>query len=207
MKQLIKKFVLALAAPFYSPAVLRRKAEIRNRLAWKLQEKQLKSCGAGASVGRNFQVLGPQYISIGKSFAAGDDLKLQAWDSYAGETFTPKLTIGDNVVLTDYTQISCAQEIRIGNNVLAGQSVYISDNDHGTTDLECLQIPPMKRKLHMKGAVVIEDDVWIGRCVTILSGVHIGKGAVIAAGAVVTRDVPAYTVVGGAPAKVIVKRS
>ena len=54
-----------------------------------------------------------------------------------------------------------------------------------------------------KGNIIIHDDVWIGYGVTILSGVHIGKGAVVAAGAVVTRDVPPYSIVGGVPAKVI----
>lgn len=54
-----------------------------------------------------------------------------------------------------------------------------------------------------KGNIIIDDDVWIGRKVTILSGVHIGQGAVIAAGAVVSKDVPPYAIVGGVPARVI----
>ena len=54
-----------------------------------------------------------------------------------------------------------------------------------------------------KGPIVVDDDVWIGYGATVLSGVHIGQGAVIAAGAVVTKDVPPYAVVGGVPAKLI----
>lgn len=54
-----------------------------------------------------------------------------------------------------------------------------------------------------KGDIVVDDDVWIGERATILSGVHIGQGAVIAAGAVVSQDVPPYSIVGGVPAKVI----
>ncbi len=54
-----------------------------------------------------------------------------------------------------------------------------------------------------KGNIIIDDDVWIGYRSTIMSGVHIGQGAVIAAGAVVTKDVPPYSIVGGVPAKVI----
>jgi len=54
-----------------------------------------------------------------------------------------------------------------------------------------------------RGDIVVEDDVWIGYRATILSGVHIGRGAIVAAGAVVSRDVPAYSVVAGVPAKVI----
>ena len=54
-----------------------------------------------------------------------------------------------------------------------------------------------------KGDIVVDDDVWIGYGATILSGVHIGQGAIVAAGAVVAKDVPPYAVVGGVPAKVI----
>ena len=54
-----------------------------------------------------------------------------------------------------------------------------------------------------KGDIIVDDDVWIGYRSTVLSGVHIGQGAVIAAGSVVTSDVPPYAIVGGVPAKVI----
>ena len=54
-----------------------------------------------------------------------------------------------------------------------------------------------------KGDIIVDDDVWIGYGATILSGVHIGQGAVVAAGAVVTKDAPPYAIVGGVPARVI----
>ena len=54
-----------------------------------------------------------------------------------------------------------------------------------------------------KGNIVVDDDVWIGYGATIMSGVHIGQGAVIAAGALVSKDVPPYAIVGGVPAKII----
>lgn len=54
-----------------------------------------------------------------------------------------------------------------------------------------------------KGDIVLDDDVWLGYRVTVLSGVHVGQGAIVAAGAVVTKDVPPYAIVGGVPAKVI----
>lgn len=60
-----------------------------------------------------------------------------------------------------------------------------------------------KEEASSKGDIIVDDDVWIGYRATILSGVHIGQGAVIAAGAVVTKDIPPYAIVGGVPAKVI----
>ncbi len=199
----LKKTIFALIRPFLNPSALSRRRSRRNRFVWKLYSTELYSLGSGSCVGEDPHILGAKYIKIGNNFCAGKGLNLQAWDTYAGEHFHPQLTIGDNVVLTDYIQISCAHRVQIGNNVLVGQSVYISDNSHGDTSLETLKIPPMQRKLHIKGPVIIEDDVWIGRCATLLSGVHIGKGAVIAAGSVVNKDVPAYAVVGGVPAKII----
>ena len=79
----------------------------------------------------------------------------------------------------------------------------ISDNNHGSTDFDTLHEVSVNRKLYTKGPVIIGNNVWIGDKATILGGVTIGDGAVIAANAVVTKDVPAYSVVGGNPARVI----
>ena len=79
----------------------------------------------------------------------------------------------------------------------------ISDNNHGSTDFDTLHELPANRKLYTKGPVIIGNNVWIGDKATILGGVTIGDGAVIAANSVVTKDVPAYSVVGGNPAKII----
>ena len=81
--------------------------------------------------------------------------------------------------------------------------VIISDNSHGHIILEEKDIRPVDRPLCSKGEVVIGDNVWIGDKVAILQGVHIGDGAIIAANAVVTKDVPANSVAAGVPAKII----
>ena len=86
---------------------------------------------------------------------------------------------------------------------MTGKWVTISDNNHGTTDFDTLHEAPAIRKLYTKGPVIIGNNVWIGDKATILGGVTIGDGAVIAANSVVTKDVPAYSVVGGNPARVI----
>lgn len=91
----------------------------------------------------------------------------------------------------------------IGEFCLTGKWVTITDNSHGETDYDSLLLPPKQRKITTKGPVVIGRNVWIGDKATILPGVTIGDGAVIAASAVVTKVVPAYSVVGGNPAKII----
>ena len=87
--------------------------------------------------------------------------------------------------------------------MLTGKWVSITDNSHGEPDKDTLGMRPQQRPITSKGPVVIGNNVWIGDKATILPGVTIGDGAVIAANAVVTKDVPAYSVVGGNPAKVI----
>lgn len=97
----------------------------------------------------------------------------------------------------------------IGNYVSIAQKVtFLLDVEH---HIDNLSTYPFKAKIFgdsqpeafSKGDIVIDDDVWIGYGATIMSGIHIGQGAVIAAGAVVTKNIPAYAIVGGIPAKII----
>lgn len=88
----------------------------------------------------------------------------------------------------------------IGRNVMMAKDVTIITRNHETRDV---RRPMISQGLTAHSPVVIEDDVWIGTRAIILPGVRIGKGSIIAAGAVVTADVKPYTVVGGVPAKVI----
>ncbi|MGN0222351.1 MAG: acyltransferase [Prevotella sp.] len=89
--------------------------------------------------------------------------------------------------------------VRIGKQVIIAQGVTISALNHCFKDVSL----PVCMQGYTTGEIIIEDDVWIGANSVILQGVHIGTHAVVGAGAVVTKDVPPYTVVAGNPAKVI----
>lgn len=147
--------------------------------------------------------IGEKYYSIGKNTVFGRYSVITAWDIFANYKYNPSVIIGKNCCFGDYLHLTCVNQICIGNAVLTGRWVTITDNSHGTTDYSCLSLPPNERKLCSKGPVKISDNVWIGDKVTILPGVTIGKGAVIAANSVVTKDIPPYTVVAGIPAKTI----
>lgn len=147
---------------------------------------------------------GSKYISIGKNSVIAKGARITAIATRHEETFTPEITIGENCTLGEHIHITSCNRISIGNGVLTGRYVFISDNSHGSTDKEMLKnIPPSNRPMTIKGPVYIGNNVWIGERVCILSGVNIGDGAVIAANSVVTKDVPPYSVVGGVPAKFI----
>lgn len=146
---------------------------------------------------------GEKYISIGKNTTIWDGVILTAWDKYEQQQFSPSITIGENCDINEHCHISACQDITIGDNVLTGRYVYISDNSHGSTDTEMLDIHPLKRPIAIKGPVRIGNNVWLGERVIVLSGVTIGEGAIVAANSVVTHDIPAYALVGGSPARII----
>lgn len=115
--------------------------------------------------------------------------------------FTPGLRIGDNSGVGLRCELN--GPVTIGNDVMMGPETIVYTQNHKFSDTE--------RPMRLQGFeptedVVIEDDVWIGRRVMIMPGVRIGKGSVIAAGAVVTKDVPPYSVAGGVPAKILKSR-
>ena len=105
------------------------------------------------------------------------------------------ISVGENVFINSGCCFQDQGGIEIGNNVLIGQQVVIATLNH--------ELTPTKRGNLLPAPVKIGNNVWIGAHATILSGVTIGDNSVVAAGAVVTKDVPANVVVAGVPAKVI----
>lgn len=168
-------------------------------------QNAFSSVGKHCVIGRHLSVEGRvrRTIAIGDNTTIGEHVVLGCWQS--NKDFVPKIHIGNNTNIGDYNHISASQEVIIGNGVLTGRFVYISDNNHGSTDAASLHKRPLERGLEVKGPVHIGDNVWIGDKVSILSGVTIGEGSVVACNAVVTKDVPPYCVVGGVPAKIIKK--
>lgn len=145
----------------------------------------------------------PHRIDLGDNNSFGDNLYLTAWSQFTENTNLALITIGSHCDFGAFNHITATNQIIIGDNCLTGKWVTISDNNHGTTSLEDLKLPPLSRKVVSKGPIVIGNNVWIGDKATILGGVVIGNGAVIAANTVVTKDVPAYSVVAGNPARII----
>lgn len=89
--------------------------------------------------------------------------------------------------------------LKIGNDVMMGPEVKIITSSHVFSSVD----KPMRLQGNFKEGIEIGDDVWIGTRVIILPGVKIGSGAILAAGAVLTKDVPPFAIVGGVPAKIL----
>ena len=114
------------------------------------------------------------------------------------------VTIGNDVYIGPLALFLCTEsQIFIGNKVLFGPHVTIIGGDHRITDVGRFIYDVLDKHPEDDQDVHIEDDVWIGTNTTLLKGVTVGRGAVVAAGALVTKDVPPYAIVGGVPAKVL----
>ncbi len=146
---------------------------------------------------------GVRYIHIGRNVELDKGIKLTAWDNYMGERKTPEIRIGDNCHIGAMSHITACNSIIIGKNLLTGTNVLITDNAHGMFEFDDLNIHPEKRSLVSKGGVRIGDNVWIGNNVCIMPNVIIGDGVIIGANSVVTKNVPSYTMIVGAPARIV----
>ena len=108
--------------------------------------------------------------------------------------------IGDNISIAAYVHMWGKGGINIGNRVMIGSHTAITSLTHD-------YLKEVMFDTLIKKNVIIEDDVWIGTHCIILPGIHIGKGAVIGAGTVVTRDVPPNTILSGVPGKIFKQRT
>lgn len=111
------------------------------------------------------------------------------------------IKVGNNTTIGYHTFIFASNKIEIGDDCMIAPFVYLVDSDHGIEKNE-----RMNRQPNHTAPIKIGNDVWIGTGAKILKGVTIGDGAVVAAGALVKDDVPAYKIVGGIPAKIISER-
>lgn len=118
-----------------------------------------------------------------------------------GANFSRNLSIGNNSGIGANAKLQ--GEVCIGENVMMGPECYIYTVNH---KFDSVDIPMCKQGYTNPQPVKIGNDVWIGSRVTILPGITAGDGVIIGAGAVVTKDIPDFTVVGGNPARVLKKR-
>lgn len=168
---------------------------------------QFRHLGEKSTLRPHTIYIGEKYISIGANSHMGDYGRLTAYSYYphTKQTFSPEIIIGDNCSIGAQSHITAINKIVIGNNVLTGPRVLITDNAHGASIDTMLDIAPSKRELVSNGPVIIEDNVWIGEGSMIMPNVMIGKGSIIAANSVVTKNIPPYCIAAGSPAKIIKK--
>lgn len=155
---------------------------------------RLAAAAPELSIQTHVSITCPNHISIGRKCHLSRDCKLYA---------TPEspIRIGANFSANANVMINARGKghITIGNNVLIGPNVVLRSNNHVFSKADVL----INDQGMTEGMIIIGNDVWIAANAVILQNVSIGDGAVVAAGAVVNRNVPPFTIVGGVPAQTI----
>lgn len=190
-------------APLYSlHCFLRMLTTTLTRILW--WTPLLK--GRCDTVGRNLNLLGGlPFISGALRIHIGDHCRVSGHTTFSGRTCarqTPELQVGNNVDIGWMTTIAVGQRVEIGNNVrIAGRALLAGYPGHPLdTEARAAGAPETNEQV---GDIILEDDVWLATNVSVLAGVRIGQGTIVATGSVVTHDLPAMVLAGGIPARVI----
>ena len=141
-------------------------------------------------------------IDFGTGLTTGSNCRIEAHQDSKKKV----LFFGADIQINDFVHIAAKEAVILGDNVLIASKVFISDINHGSykgdeNDSSPLEIPRLREE--SSDPVVIGDNVWIGESVMILPGVEIGRGSIIGAGAVVTKNIPEFSIAVGNPARVI----
>ena len=170
----------------------------RARLQYSWSLRRLRA--AGVQLGEEPALMGSVLVGYGPGITLGNYVRLGD-GVYLGTFPGGELIIGDNTYLGKGTIILAYERVVIGRDCELAPYTYITDVNHGFHRGELIRKQPLSPE-----PVAIEDDVWFGSFVKVMPGVRIGRGAVVGAGAVVTRDVEPDTVVVGVPAHAIGER-
>jgi acetyltransferase-like isoleucine patch superfamily enzyme len=166
----------------------------------KLRYYELKA-NRYVDIGDNIQIRAMGNLTVGKEVKIRDGVFLHCGESQENARYG-KIDIGDFAYIGPNCVLFGQGEIEIGKNCLIAPGTVITSQQHTFIRRDI----PMREQPSERAKIVIEDDVWIGSNSVILPGIRIGQGSVIGAGAVVTKDVPSYSVAIGVPARVIKKR-
>ena len=165
-----------------------------------IYKKKFGNVAGVIKVGKNVTFQHPECLFFGKDVIIQKHTYFLPCKQYAGVKYQPKIVIGDGCRIGIRNSFACIDSIKIGKEVLFAGYVHITDHSHGYEDIEK---PITVQPLISKGGVEIGDHCWLGFSCEILSGVHIGKHSIVAARAVVTKDVPPYSIVAGNPARIV----
>lgn len=189
MKRLFNKIVFRLRHQFDLRPLLRR-------LWWQAQGARF---GAGTSMPR-LAMTWPHQVSVGAECALEEDIFFK-YDGYWQPG--PSIVIADRVFVGKGCEFNIRKRIEIGSDCLIASGCKFIDHDHEMT----IGTGPMRGLSCPEGVITLQEDVWLGVNVVVLKGVTIGCGAVVGAGAVVTKSIPAYEIWAGIPARKIGRRA
>ena len=178
-----------------------KKMMLRKIFLMPLVKRYYGYIGKGSCIEKELAIRGKKDIFIGENTFIRPGARIECVNNHLGKEYSPRITIGDHVNIEQNLHMTCAERITIENNVAILSDVLITDINHSYSKLN---IHPLEQQLETSPVHIGEFSL-IGSGSRILPGVHIGKNVVVGANAVVTKDIPDYSVAVGAPAVVIKK--
>ncbi len=176
-----------------------------NKIKREKIQKQIKYVGKGTNISPDLKIINGKNIFLGEDCQIGPNCRIEAWTTYNNKIYHPVIKLGNDVRINSRCHIGAINKVIIKDDCLIGSNVMIIDHAHGNNSWKEMKIHPGDRDLYSKGPVIIGEKTWLCENVVILPNVHIGKGCIIGASAVVTKDIPDYSVVAGNPAKIVKK--
>lgn len=168
----------------------------------RIKHKAKVSFGKTVTLGRNVEInaLSEEGIRIGNNVSILSNTIIEC--TGVMRSIGKGLTIGNNVGIAQNCFIQVRGKVTIGDDVIMGPGVSIFSENHNFDDPDL----PVHLQGETRKGVTIENGAWIGTKSIILDGVRVGRNSIVAAGSIVTRDVPSYSMVGGVPARVMKER-
>lgn len=160
--------------------------------------------GERSYIQRPYSISGRKQVRIGKRTSIGPRLYIDAITQYAGVSYRPAIEIGDDVYIGGHAYFTAVDRISIGDGCVLSEYVYITDEAHGM-DPRCGLM--MKQALVSKGPVTIGRNCFLGFRAAVMPGVTLGEHCVVGANSTVTRSFPAYSMIGGSPARLLKRYS
>lgn len=172
----------------------------RIRVILNVIKLKIKFKRAGSQIGKVISASNSKYVSVENNVRIKDYCRIECYDNWRDKKYHPKFEIASGVIIGYNFTCLVTDDVKIGNDTILASNVMITSENHGINPES--EIPFHAQLLESK-PVSIGKGCWIGQNVSILPGVSIGDKSVIASGAVVTRDIPDFSIAAGIPAKVI----
>lgn len=184
---------------FFNYPIYKKKEQVLRRLYSKINKRKFKFIGNNTIIKKPLLIYNKKFITIGNNVTIREGARIEPINVWGKVKYNPQIIISDGVSIEQNCHINCGKKVEIGKNTVISAECMITDIDH---EYENVNIGIMDQGLIVK-STKIGNNVFIGMGSKIMAGVSIGNHSIIGANAVVTRDIPEYSVAVGIPAKII----